>query len=213
MKHYIQAGLAICSAALLATSAYAGDMDIDTSSEEVATPMMDMPSEAEMQKMMELTSPGKHHKVLDKMAGEWTYTMSYKMSADAPEQITKGTSSNQWIMGGRYMQQQVEGPVDMGGQTMQFNGMGLMGYNNMKKVYENLWIDNMNTAMMTSTATYNPQSKILTEQGTFSCPMKGENVKFKGTLQFMGDNTMLYTMYDETGAKPYKSMEIKYTRK
>lgn len=172
-----------------------------------------MPDEAAMQKAMELSMPGEGHKVLEQLAGDWTYTMTHKMAAAAPEMASEGTSKNEWILDGRFLRQEVNSQIDMGGQMMSYHGIGTIGYDNMKKEYMSTWMDNMSTGMMVSTAQYDPASKTLKESGTFSCPMKGTQVSFTSELKFIDGNHFTYTMYQEENGQKYKSMDISYTRK
>ncbi len=174
----------------------------------------DMPSEEEMKKMMELSMPGEHHKILDPLVGEWDYEVTYRMAEDAPEQVSKGESINSWILDGRFLEQKVSGTMDMGDKTQPFNGIGIIGYNNMKGEYQSTWIDNMNTSMMISTGAYDAEAKTITEKGHFSCPMKGEKVPFTSKLHFVSDTEYRYVMHDNSVAdKPFEMMSIIYTKK
>src|SRR5262245_32942732 len=55
-----------------------------------------------MMKMMALAAPGKEHKELAAMAGEWDSTMRFKMDPTAAE-WTEGKATSKWhaILGGR----------------------------------------------------------------------------------------------------------------
>ena len=182
-----------------------------------------MPTEAEeskaeaidkekMQKMMELSSPGEKHKVLDGMVGSWTYTMSYRMAPDAPEQFTEGTAENNWILDGRQLKQIFTGVVDMGEHAHQFEGIGFIGHDNLTGEYTSIWMDNMGTGTMVAKGVYDAATKTITETGTHTCAMRGEEVKFRNELTFIDADNYSFTMYDLSVEKPYKSLEIKYTR-
>ncbi|MDD9899389.1 MAG: DUF1579 domain-containing protein, partial [Alphaproteobacteria bacterium] len=141
------------------------------------------------------------------------YTVSFKMSPDAPAQESTGTSENKWVLGGRYVKQKVSGMMDMHGQSMQFEGIGLMGHDNVKGKYNSVWIDNMSTTMMVSDGAYDPATKTIKEDGQFFCALRGGEVSFNSTLQIVDNDHLVYTMYDTTGDQSFKAMEIKYTRK
>jgi len=94
---------------------------------------------------------------------------------------------------------------------MMFNGMGIIGHDNVKGEYISTWIDNLNTSMMQSNGRYDAATKTITENGQFFCPMKNAAVKAESQLRFVDADHLTYTMYDITGEK-YTSMEIKYTR-
>lgn len=174
------------------------------------------PDEVAIKKMKELGMPGEQHKVLDALAGSWNYTVTYKMAPDAPEEISSGTSNSQWILDGRFIQQKVSGTMDMNkdGKTEKFEGVGLIGHDNVTGKYRSIWVDNVSTGMMTASGTYDAATKTIKESGHYSCPVKGEEVKFNSELHFTDADHHTYTMYDQTPeGQTYKSMEIKYTRK
>ena len=139
-----------------------------------------------MEEMMKLGMPGEGHTVLNDLIGTWDYTVTYKMAPNAPEQTSTGKTTNEWILDGRFVKQNVAGTMDMGGQSMPFNGMGLIGYDNLSGQYQSVWIDNVSTAMMTSSkSSYDPATKTITEEGTYSCVMKGKDTPYKSELKII----------------------------
>lgn len=175
--------------------------------------MTGMPDEVAMQKAMELGMPGVAHKVLEPLVGQWTYTMTHKMAADAPEQMSEGTSNIEWILGGRFLQQKVSSTLDMGGQTINYEGIGTIGHDNVKGRYMTSWMDNMSTGIMTAVAEYDEAAATLKEKGSYSCPMKGRDVNFTSELKIIDNDHFSYTMYEtDEGGTTYKMMDIQYTR-
>lgn len=167
-----------------------------------------------MQKAMAMGMPGEGHKVLEPLVGQWTYTMTHKMSADAPEETSEGESENTWILGGRFVQQHVTSVMDMGGQSLNYEGIGTIGFDNVKEQYVSTWKDNMGTGIMSSTAQYDAETGTLKEEGTYTCAMKGREVAFTSELKFVDADHFTYTMYDtDKDGHSYKMMDITYTRK
>ena len=166
--------------------------------------------EAKMAEMMKMAAPGEGQKVLDAFVGSWTHTMKMWMAPDSkPEQAT-GTTVSQWVMGGRLVRQDARGT--MSGQP--FEGLGLTGYDNMKKEYNGIWIDNMTTGIMQSSMQYDAATKTFAENGTFACPMTGEKDKWYRSVTKITDKdhySMEMYFKDDKG-KEFKSMEILYTR-
>src|ERR1043165_7932011 len=108
-------------------------------------------SEADMQKAMmeawmKASTPGDAHKKLDNMVGTWDVTVKSWMAPGEPPMESTGTAMNQWVLGGRWMEEKFTGSF-MG---MPFQGIGYTGYDNIKKQYVGTWMDNMTTAMMGS---------------------------------------------------------------
>ena len=165
--------------------------------------------DAMMEKFKEFSTPNENHKVLDPLVGDWDYSIKWWMSPDAAPEESKGTSSIKWIMGGRFIEQSVEG-TSMG---QPFEGMGIMGYDNEKKQYQSIWIDNMGTGVMTGSGSYDPTTKTLTDQGTFSCPAEGEK-SYRGVLKMIDNDNFTYEWYmPGPDGKEFRAMEIVYTRK
>ena len=156
-------------------------------------------------------APSEHHKVLDSLAGDWNHTVTWKMGPDAAPQQSQGTNTNQWIMGGRFLQSESQG--QMMGEP--FHGMGILGYDNVKEEYTSVWIDDMSTGMMSSTGQYDEASKTISEKGTFSCPMTGEkNMEYRAEWKITDPNQYSYSMYQKgPDGREFKGLEVVYTRK
>lgn len=179
-----------------------------------ATPEMSAEEKAKhdemMAKWMAYATPNENHKVLEQLAGNWDTSMKVWMPGKETAEESTGTSSIQTIMGGRFIQQTFAG-THMG---QPFEGIGITGYDNQKKKYQSIWIDNMGTGMMTSTMNYDAAAKTFSEEGSFSCPMKGEDLNYRAVIKIIDETHYSYEMFttDETG-KESKMMEIQYTRK
>ena len=105
--------------------------------------------------------------------------------------------------------------MDVNGTSMgqPFEGMGIMGYDNAKKEYVNTWIDSMGTGMMNATGSYDAETKTLTETGSYTDPMAGQQT-FKGVTKFIDEDNVSYEMYiSGPEGKETRVMEINYTRK
>jgi hypothetical protein len=179
--------------------------------EPAAMDAMDQKKQEMMAKWQEFAMPGDGHKALESMVGTWDYTVTWWETPESQPQKSTGSSEVKWIMGGRFLEQTAKGTA-MG---QEFQGMGLMGYDNMKKEYNGIWIDNMGTGMMTSSGTYDPATKTFTEKGTFSCPQEeGGEKAFRGVTTMTSPDKYTYEMF-VTGndGKEARMMEIVYTRK
>lgn len=168
----------------------------------------------EMQAMMEKVklagTPGNGHEVLKSLAGNWKVTASNWMEPGTEPVKSVGTSSMQWILGGRFLQQKFTGNWD----KQKFEGVGLIGYDNIKGEYTSLWMDNMSTGMHQSTGEYDAETKTLKEKGTFSCPITEKDMDFRSEWKIIDKNKHVYTMYSKgpNNKKVYKTMELVYER-
>jgi hypothetical protein len=172
-----------------------------------------MPSEEEMMKRwQESMTPGAQHKMLEESVGSWDAEVKMWMKGPSGEpMISKGTSENKMVLGGRYLQQDFTG--EMMGQT--FTGTGFTGYDNFKKKYVSFWIDNMSTGMSTMSGVLDKDGKSCTMWGKMDEPATGQkDKKVKYVTRFVDKDTQVFETYDVTSFGDKKPvMEITYKRK
>lgn len=168
-------------------------------------------SQEEMAAMMEAVSPNENHAVLEPMIGEWEHTVTFWMAPGAPPQTMPATSTAEWIMDGRYVETEWTGEF----AGMPFRGRDLTGYDNVAGHYVAVWIDNMSTAPMTSTGTYDAATKTLTLEGTSSDPMSGRtDIPTRSVITIGDEGTVHVEMYmPGPDGEMFKSMEIESRRK
>ncbi len=179
-------------------------------SDQAAAPEAAQDTDPKMEAWKKASSPGEHHKALEIFTGNWNYSMRWWQSPEAQPEESKGSNKGEWILGGRFVEQEVKG-VAMG---QPFEGLSITGYDNVKEEYNTVWLDNMSTGIMTSSSQYDAASKTFLEKGSFSCPMTGEKSRsFRGVIKIVDNDNYTYEMYgnDEAG-KEFKVMEITYAR-
>ena len=174
-------------------------------------PPMSPEKQAAMEAMQKLGSPSEGHTALEPLAGTWTYTAQMWMSPGAPPDSMTGTAVNTVIFGGRFLKQEITGQAE---GWPPFEGVGFTGYDNIRKEYQTVWFDNMNTSMMRGAGQFNASTKTLSDEGDFSCPMTGEAHRwYRATWTVMDANHTTYESYSKTPeGQEFKSMEIHYTR-
>ena len=101
-------------------------------------------------------TPGPQHKMLDPLVGSWDCTAQMWNDPSAAPTESKATCETKWVLGGRFTQDDVTG--DMGG--MPFHGMGINGYDNIKKEFVSFWIDEMSTSFMITTGQSDASGKV-----------------------------------------------------
>jgi hypothetical protein len=171
-----------------------------------------------MKQMMELSKLNENHKVLTDLDGNWNYTIKFWMNPDpnASPQQSKGTATRKSVMGGRFVVMDVSGKMQMPGEDgkmkdMQFKGMGVEGYDNVKKKFVASWIDNMGTGIQFSDGTYDPATKTLTYTSEIE-PMPGMKMPVREVIKVADNNHMALEWYENHGGQEKKTMEINYTR-
>jgi hypothetical protein len=157
--------------------------------------------------MMKQMTPGEAHQKLKDLEGSWTYKMKMWETPEAKAQEMAGKSKSKLILGGRFLQEDVK--AKMG--KMNFEGISLTGFDNMRGEYQSIWIDNMSTGMMVSSG--KAEDGAVKQSGTFSCPMTNEKERsFRSEMMVKDKNSHTYAMYSKLDGKEYKMMEIEYTR-
>jgi hypothetical protein len=184
-----------------------------------ATAPTGQPNPQEMMKqMMEMSKLNENHKLLADMNGSWNYTIKMWMNPDpnAKPQESKGTATRKSAMGGRYFTMDVTGKLQMPGEDgkmkdMQFKGMALEGYDNVKKKFVSSWIDNMGTGIQYSEGTYDPASKTFTFTSEMEM-MPGMKTPVRELLKMTDKDHIMMEWYETHGGQEKKTMEIAYTR-
>ncbi|MFQ5430276.1 MAG: DUF1579 domain-containing protein [Phycisphaerae bacterium] len=157
-----------------------------------------------------MNSPGPFHKNMDPMVGDWVAASKYSPAPGVPPEVNKGTCRNSWIMGGRFIKQEYRGKA-MGEP---FEGLGILGYDNMKKQYTSSWVDNMTTGIMADFGVCDESGKVFTFESTHPDPMTGKPVKMKSVTRVVNKDKHVFEMFREgPDGKMFKNLEITYTRK
>jgi len=184
-----------------------------------AQPSAGQPDPAEMMKqMIEMGKTNENHKLLSSLDGNWNYTIKFWMNPDpnAKPQESKGTAIRKSIMDGRYVMMDVSGKMQMPGENgkmkdVNFKGMGMEGYDNVKKKFVASWIDNMGTGIEFSEGTYDPTTKSLTYTSEME-PVPGMKTQVREVIKIADKDHMSLEWYENQGGQEKKTMEINYTR-
>jgi hypothetical protein len=216
--------ITILFAVLIATPSFAQTTSTSpagTSSSSAAQPAASggQPNQQEMMKqMMEMSKLNENHKLLSGLDGNWNYTIKFWMNPDpnAKPQESKGTATRKSIMGDRYVTMDVAGKMQMPGEDgkmkdVQFKGMAVEGYDNVKKKFVASWVDNMGTGIAFSEGTYDPASKTFTYNLEME-PVPGMKSQVREVLKVPDNNHMMLEWYENQGGQEKKTMEINYTR-
>lgn len=162
-----------------------------------------------MKAVIDAGTPGREHKLLDPMAGVWDVKSSFWMDPGAPPMEMNGKSTNEWIMGGRFLKMTYTGQF-MGEP---FEGMGLTGFNNISGQFETLWLDNMGTGIMTGFGSVSADGKTFTFHSEYDDPMSGSRKKTREVVVIDSNDQhtmMSYEILPNGGEQ--KTMKLVYTR-
>ena len=147
-------------------------------------------------------TPNENHKFLEKLSGDWDYTMKWYMSAEAEPDVSEGKTISRMIMGGRYLEEQNFGTA-MG---MPFEGRMIMAYDNNSSLFRSTWIDNLGTGIVHGEGTLKGKTLTFTNQ---AIGLDGNTESSKMTITLKSETEHEVKMF-MTGpdAKEFTSMEI-----
>jgi hypothetical protein len=175
----------------------------------LATCLAQEPSAAQMGMMEKLSQPGEYHQILEDFAGTWTANVSMWMAPDTPPIVTKGQATFKLIFGGRFLYGDFLG--EFMGQP--FKGINIMGYDNAKEQFFSIWLDNSTTGLISSTGTYDKNTKKFHFYAKSFDPMSGQTVEMRDEAYFASEDEYISVTYTKAeGGEEFKSMETKYTR-
>ena len=160
-----------------------------------------------MKAWQESMTPGPMHEMLASRVGEWKAEVTTWMDPSQPPETSEATTVTEAMLGGRYFKSTHTGM--MMGQP--FEGFEITGYDNVKKKFFNVWIDNFGTGMMVSEGTYDEASNTLTFTGMMTDPM-GNDMNVREVITASDNDHSMFEMYMDMGDSEMKTMEIKYTR-
>jgi len=165
--------------------------------------------EAQMQAYLEMAKPAVEHEFLSKLAGTWKAEGKFWMAPGAPPSETTGTSVNEMILDGRFLESRYESPSPMGGG--EFVGIAVDGFDRMANKYVGTWIDTFQTMIVSYEGTVDASGKVRTMVAEFANPMGG-TLKSKGVTTLISDTQFKYEGFNVTPEGDQKQMEILYTR-
>ena len=165
--------------------------------------------QAMMEMYQKLATPGEPHKLFATLAGSWTTTTKEWMEPSKPPTESTGTADMKMLLDGRFLYQ--EFTSQMMGQP--FTGIGIDGYDNLRKRYVTTWMDTMGTGFFTMEGTASADGKTITLKGQHGEP-GGGHMTHRAVWKIVDNNTQTFDMYGtHHRGKEMKMLEIAYTRK
>ena len=158
--------------------------------------------------MPPIPKPGPEHELFKQDAGTWDATVETWMAPGAPS-TSKGVETNTVGCGGLCLISDFNGVFD----GTPFHGHGTSAYDSAKKKYVGSWTDSMSTGLMFGESTYDPAKKLVT--GYMEGPdMTGQVVKTKAVVEYKGDGSRVFTMYNKMpDGKEVPGMRITYVKR
>ena len=161
-------------------------------------------------KTLDAAEPGPEHERLQALIGDWkAETIAWRGSGAAAEQ-GKGTLSNFWMLDGRFVGQEYKSRA----QRPKYQGLGGLGYDNIRKLYTSVWLDTTSTSVYTATGSCDASGSLFTLEGVYQDPVTGTPVRCRSITRIFNTNKYTFELFKEgPDRKVFKALEITYTRK
>jgi hypothetical protein len=160
---------------------------------------------AMMEAWQKSMTPGKEHEAMAAKVGSWKLEMTDYSGGG--EHKNEATAEIKMLMGGRYQEVKVKGNV-MG---QPFEGCSTTGFDNIRKVYINTWIDSMGTSITTAEGKAT-DDKTVEMKGQMSEPMAGGMIDFRTVMKDIDADHFTYEMYTTMQGQEKKAISITYER-
>ncbi|NNE91347.1 MAG: DUF1579 family protein [Verrucomicrobiales bacterium] len=164
-----------------------------------------------IKEIREKAEPGPNHALLDPCVGEWKVRMQYRLKPDSNPETAVGKAEIRWILGKRFLEQTIEGK----GAAGSLEGIGLIGYDNIRKKYTATWINTMSTGQMRATGAVAGDRRTFQFKATATDPIDGKEKQFDMVFRIVDANTLQYLVYapNPDGGDRITMMNIGYQRK
>jgi len=162
---------------------------------------------AEQQKAMEaymkIGAVNENHEFLKKYAGGWDCQVKGWMAPGQPPALSRGSFQGDMRLDGRFLLMSFKGK--MFGQP--FEGLQIIGFDNMQKKYVTLWIDNTTTFFFMTSGTR--LGNVISESGLWPDPLTGSQAQVKARTTWINADEYLYEQFMVMpDGSEFKSMEM-----
>ena len=139
---------------------------------------------------MKLGALNENHEYLKNFVGEWEVSTKGWMFPGTEPVVSKGTSKGVLIMGGRFLKMHFKGT--MFGQP--FEGLQIIGYDNLQKKYVTFWIDSTSTAFYLLSGIRDEATNVTRASGVWPEPMTGGTIKVRDVTELISKDEFLKTV-------------------
>jgi len=157
-----------------------------------------------------MITPGSGHECLGPMVGLWDTTTTRHAAGEEHPVEADGSVEKTWVLGGRFIREDLAGVGEDGQPHM---GLGFIGYDGVRRVYQSVWMSSTTTAMSTSTGTIDESGTEITLVGEESDRIGGPPRRFTAVIRIESKDrhTITQSFVDRRGVLT-PAFEIIYTR-
>ena len=178
------------------------------SSTQTRAPADDLPASTR------LAMPGEKHRWLEPLAGRWNVQMRvWPAPGAAPIESTQLTAVREWILGGRYLREELTG-IFAGSPS---HRLALMGYNNLERRFELVTVDTFEPGQMSYASHDDGKPGLMSLMGEnteagFGPKPTGRKRSLRFDIEVMGDVNVqrIYVRYP--GEAEFLFVEQRFTK-
>ncbi len=142
--------------------------------------------------MRRLAQPGPGHARLEPLVGAWATTTTMWVAPDQPPLQTHGRATRRWILGGRFLEESLEG---QGPDGTPYAGRLLTGFDNGVGAYRGIWISDGATSMAPFIGRWDEGGYFVFEGAEPDPTGQAAPRPFRRTLELKGDTQRLTQSY------------------
>jgi hypothetical protein len=163
-----------------------------------------------MAAMQRLAAPGPGHARLEALAGAWDTVTTIFFGIKQAQ--SRGTATKTWVLGGRFLQEELTG---VGPDGREYRGIGMLGHDNARGIYQGMWISDGMTGMTCYTGSADDSGRKLRFTGEESDPSgQGPPRTFVSELEIDGPDTHTLTQfYVGPDGQRTRAFEIRHVRR
>jgi len=154
----------------------------------------------------EAGKPGRFHALLKPLEGRWDARIFYRLKSGTPPERVRGEAEFEWVLGGRFLQQTVDGK----GAAGAYEGLGLLGHDNVVGKYVGVFADSMNSSLTFSEGRVSSGGTVFTFEVESSSALSGGRDVLEGRLEIQTTRSLLYQVFGKGGEE---ILRIEYQRK
>ncbi|HEX4955446.1 MAG TPA: DUF1579 family protein [Thermoanaerobaculia bacterium] len=150
---------------------------------------------------------GASHERLGLLTGSWKVEAQYLAQAGSPP--AAGVATIEALLGGRTIEERLS--TQLFGQS--YEVLYLLGYDNTRKKYWGIWIDNLTSAATVAEGELRPADGALVLEGSYDDPASGTRHTSRSELIVESESAFTLTLFDlgaDGSARP--SLRLRHTR-
>ncbi len=160
--------------------------------------------------MMAKLQPGEMHKLLAKMAGNWTVAVKFQMGPDQPMQTSTAECKAEMVLNGGFLKKNYTS--EMMGEP--FFVEETLGFDGLRQHFFQMTLESMGTGYMFVTGKLGDDKKSIVLTGESPDPMnKGKMTKTRQVYKLISDDEYVVEWYDSVDGKDVLTVQLTHKRK